>query len=129
MSNQQTHSYVNGTAALKIRHDRYERFGAAPKVIRVDFDARKTASAMRSNEDETPVYRSFVPMNGEASRVRSMCARHDLSVVVDALGFKEMREELEHGSAAGLPMRKGSFALTTVCCACLFAFCLFVLAL
>lgn len=128
MSSQQAHSYVNGTSALKIRHDRHERRQAGPKVIRVDFGAReeKPLSA-RSFDGMTSVRRVSTLSCDESLPKPPARAQRDLSVVIDALGLKEMKEEFEYGSAAGVSMGKGSFALTAACCACLFFFCMLVL--
>lgn len=131
MSTQQAHSYVNGTSALKIRHDCQERYQTGSKVIRVDFGTReeRAACVVRSRDGQASMLKASTPRRGDLSSKRSVRAQSDLSIVMDASGLKEMKEELEHGSAAGFSTRKGSFALTATCSVCLFVFCMFVLVL
>lgn len=130
MKNRESHAYVNGTAALEIPSAR-----SSAGVIRVDFRrisrsarAQRADSPSATAQAEPPARGAAVPLpvrNGTRRRVLG----RDVSVAVSALGLREMREELEFGSAAGSPVRTVSWTQIAACCAALGAFSLFVIVL
>lgn len=127
MGNREIHPCVEGTAALKIGRQRMQ---SGPRVIRVDFRATNdpvTREGSVRHEAHGPHVVAFERSVRHRTRA-AMPLRGDAAVVIAALGLREMRDELENGTAAGIAS-EGSFAAALVCCAVLFAFCLFVLAL
>ncbi|RNL21656.1 hypothetical protein DMP07_02170 [Slackia faecicanis] len=126
MGNRGTHPYVEGTAALKIGRLRPQ---GEPRLIRVDFGATNRPVVQEGLASRADCGPRVMPLE-RASRRCARCAaplRGDAAVIVDALGLREMRDELERGTASGVAS-EGSFAVTLACCAALFAFCLFLLA-
>lgn len=127
MGKREGYPYVEGTAALKIGRQRAQN---EPRVIRVDFRAANRDAAYKGPVMHDARGVRVVPIERSARRRVCACAptKSDVAVVVDALGLREMRDELERGTAAGVAA-EGSFAVMLACCAALFAFCLLLLAL
>ena len=127
MNNRESHAYVNGTAALEIPSVR-----SSAGVIRVDF--RRISRSARAQRADSPsaTVQAEPPARGGAAPLpvrngtRRLILGRDVAVAVSALGLREMREELEYGSAAGSSVRAVSWAQIAACCAVLGAFSLLV---
>ena len=127
MGNREIHPCVEGTAALKIGRQRTQ---GGPRVIRVDFRATNDA-AVREGSVRHEARSPHIVALERPARYRGRVAtplRGDAAVVIQALGLREMRDELEDGTAAGIAS-ESSLAVALACCTLLFAFCLFVLTL
>ncbi len=130
MGNSKSFLYVDGTSALELPR---ETAPGRPRLITVDFRHRSVRNAQIPNE-RTPVIQR--PATARRNAVRAVertdalgALRSDASVAVDALGLREIYEELEYGSAAGHATGRISFVKLFGCCCGLLAFLLLVITL
>lgn len=124
MNNRRLHPYVNGTAALEISH---ERVRSESRIIRVDFEGcEKSATMSEGFTNKNRSRLASLPAHADCARGR-MRAGRDFSIAIDALGLKEVKEELVRGSISGTSLRKESPAVAMACGAFLFVFGMLVL--